>query len=48
VQHDPVEILQSVKMRISKAIDKATVDGYNFDNGLKAIGVTHKRETTII
>ncbi|GJX67978.1 hypothetical protein Tco_0303705 [Tanacetum coccineum] len=48
VQHDPVEILQSVKMRISKAIDKATADGYNFDNGLKDIGVTHKRETTII
>ncbi|GKB47070.1 glycerol kinase [Tanacetum coccineum] len=45
---DPVEILQSVKMRISKAIDKATADGYNFDNGLKAIGVTDKRKTTII
>ncbi|GKE17924.1 glycerol kinase, partial [Tanacetum coccineum] len=45
---DPVEILQSVKRRISKAIDKATADGYNFDNGLKAIGVTDKRKTTII
>ncbi|GJW77709.1 glycerol kinase [Tanacetum coccineum] len=46
VEHDPIEILESVKMCISKAIDKANVDGYNFDNGLKAIGVTDKREST--
>ncbi|GJT67614.1 ribonuclease H-like domain-containing protein [Tanacetum coccineum] len=38
VRHDLVEILESVKMCISKAI--------NFDNGLKAIGVTDKREST--
>ncbi|GKF12104.1 glycerol kinase [Tanacetum coccineum] len=48
VRHDPVEILESVKICISKAIDKATADGYDFDNRLKAIGVTNKRETTIV
>nr|GEV10669.1 hypothetical protein [Tanacetum cinerariifolium] len=33
---------------VSKEIDKATVDGYNFDNGLKAVEVTDKRETAIV
>ncbi|GJY73559.1 glycerol kinase [Tanacetum coccineum] len=35
-------------MCISKAIDKATADGYNVDNGLKAIGITNQRETTVV
>nr|GEU76192.1 glycerol kinase [Tanacetum cinerariifolium] len=48
VEHDPLEILESVKMCISKAIDKATADGYNVDNGLKAIGITNQRETTVV
>nr|GEX08240.1 glycerol kinase [Tanacetum cinerariifolium] len=48
VGHDLIENLESVKMCISKATDKATVDGYNFHNGLKAIEVTDKRETTIV
>ncbi|PWA44844.1 glycerol kinase [Artemisia annua] len=48
VEHDPVEILESVKMCISKAFDKATADGYNVDSGLKAIGITNQRETTVV
>ncbi|CAL5416805.1 unnamed protein product [Camellia sinensis] len=38
------------RMRIfmSKAIDKVTVNGYNVDGGLKAIGLTNQRETTIV
>ncbi|GJU58092.1 hypothetical protein Tco_1235858 [Tanacetum coccineum] len=48
VEHDPVEIFKSVKMCISKAIDKATADDYKFDNGLKSIGFIDKTETTIV
>ncbi|KAJ3677251.1 hypothetical protein LUZ60_002975 [Juncus effusus] len=48
VEHDPIEILESVKICMAKAIDKATVEGYNVDAGLKAIGITNQRETTVI
>ncbi|CAK9185617.1 unnamed protein product [Ilex paraguariensis] len=48
VEHDPMEILESVRMCIAKAIDKATADGYNVDSGLKAIGLTNQRETTVV
>ncbi|KAF5936386.1 hypothetical protein HYC85_027515 [Camellia sinensis] len=43
VEHDPMEIWESVRICMSKAIDKATVDGYNVDGGLKAIGLTNQR-----
>ncbi|XWS11766.1 hypothetical protein CRYUN_Cryun37aG0028200 [Craigia yunnanensis] len=48
VEHDPMEILESVKLCIAKAVDKATADGYNVDKGLKAIGLTNQRETTLL
>ncbi|KAI8020108.1 Glycerol kinase [Camellia lanceoleosa] len=48
VEHDPMEILESVRICMSKAIDKATVDGYNVDGGLKAVGLTNQRETTVV
>ncbi|RVW92084.1 Glycerol kinase [Vitis vinifera] len=48
VEHDPMEILESVGVCIKKAIDKATADGHNVDSGLKAIGLTNQRETTLI
>ncbi|KAI4329363.1 hypothetical protein L6164_021633 [Bauhinia variegata] len=48
VEHDPIEILESVKVCIAKALDKATADGFNVDKGLKAIGVTNQRETTLL
>ncbi|GAB2228201.1 hypothetical protein Droror1_Dr00010031 [Drosera rotundifolia] len=48
VEHDPMEILVSVRVCIAKAIDKATAEGYNVDSGLKAVGVTNQRETTLI
>lgn len=48
VEHDPMEILESVKVCISKAVDKATADGFNVDKGLKAIGLTNQRETTLV
>ncbi|KAG7998097.1 hypothetical protein I3843_01G242000 [Carya illinoinensis] len=48
VEHDPMEILESVRVCIAKAVDKATADGYNVDSGLKAIGLTNQRETTLL
>lgn len=48
VEHDPMEILESVRVCITKAVDKATADGFNVDKGLKAIGVTNQRETTLV
>ncbi|KAI7985946.1 Glycerol kinase [Camellia lanceoleosa] len=48
VEHDPMEILESMRICMSKTIDKATVDGYNVDGGLKAIGLTNQRETTVV
>ncbi|KAG0451399.1 hypothetical protein HPP92_026266 [Vanilla planifolia] len=48
VEHDPLEILESVKVCTAKALDKATANGYNVDRGLKAIGITNQRETTVI
>ncbi|XP_027123136.1 glycerol kinase [Coffea arabica] len=48
VEHDPNEILESVRVCISKAIDKATAEGHNVHGGLKAIGLTNQRETTVV
>ncbi|KAL1293507.1 hypothetical protein HN51_054165 [Arachis hypogaea] len=48
VEHDPMEILESVKVCVAKAVDKATADGFNVDKGLKAIGITNQRETTLV
>ncbi|KAJ8484891.1 hypothetical protein OPV22_017376 [Ensete ventricosum] len=48
VEHDPTEILQSVRVCMAKALDKATAAGHNVDAGLRAIGLTNQRETTVI
>ncbi|GAB4850060.1 hypothetical protein Ancab_029359 [Ancistrocladus abbreviatus] len=48
VEHDPMEILESVRVCMAKALDKATAEGHNVDSGLKAIGLTNQRETTVI
>lgn len=48
VEHDPMEIVESVRVCVTKAIDKATADGHNVDSGLKAIGLTNQRETTVV
>ncbi|CAJ2656314.1 unnamed protein product [Trifolium pratense] len=48
VEHDPMEILESVKVCVTKAVDKAIADGFNVSGGLKAIGVTNQRETTLV
>ncbi|CAL5360123.1 unnamed protein product [Camellia sinensis] len=43
VEHDPMKIIESVKICMSKAIDKAIIDG-----GLKAIRLTNQRETMVV
>ncbi|KAK4754267.1 hypothetical protein SAY87_002371 [Trapa incisa] len=48
VEHDPREILESVKVCMAKALDKATANGHNVDGGLKAIGLRNQRETTVV
>ncbi|KAK1269022.1 Glycerol kinase [Acorus gramineus] len=48
VEHDPMEILESVRTCMAKAMDKATAEGHNVDKGLKAIGLTNQRETSLI
>ncbi|KAK8574786.1 hypothetical protein V6N13_033969 [Hibiscus sabdariffa] len=48
VEHDPMEILESVKSCMTKALEKATSDGHNVGDGLKAIGLTNQRETTVV
>ncbi|KAF7831527.1 Glycerol kinase [Senna tora] len=48
VEHDAMEILESVRVCMAKALDKATADGFNVDKGLKSIGVTNQRETTLV
>ncbi|XP_051119758.1 glycerol kinase-like [Andrographis paniculata] len=42
VEHDPMEILESVRTCIAKAVEKSV------GKGLKAIGVTNQRETTVV
>ncbi|KAI3969895.1 hypothetical protein MKX01_038363 [Papaver californicum] len=37
-----------VRLCMAKALDKATDDGYNVDEGLKVIGITNQRETTLV
>lgn len=43
-----MEILESAKTCMTKAIEKATADGHDVEKGLKAIGITNQRETTVI
>lgn len=43
-----MEILEGVKLCMATAVNKATADGYNVGGGLKAIGLTNQRETTLV
>ena len=43
-----MEILESVRVCMAKALDKATADGHNVDSGSNAIGLTNQRETTVL
>lgn len=43
-----MEILESVRTCMSEAVKKATSDGHAVVNGMKAIGLTNQRETTLV
>ena len=43
-----MEILDSVRTCIEKAVENATKDGHDVHKGLKAIGLTNQRETTML
>lgn len=43
-----MEIIETVKVCMTKAVDKGTADERNVNAGLKAIGITNQRETTVI
>jgi glycerol kinase len=48
VEHDPMEIMESVKICMAETLGKAAANGLNVDAGLKAIGITNQRETTVM
>ncbi|KAG2575200.1 glycerol kinase-like [Panicum virgatum] len=48
VEHDPMEIIETVKVCMKEAVDKAKDGKYNVVAGLKAIGITNQRETTVM
>ncbi|KAJ6794835.1 glycerol kinase [Iris pallida] len=48
VEHDPMEILESVRVCAAKALDKASADGHNVGGGLRAVGLTNQRETSVM
>jgi glycerol kinase len=43
-----MEIIDSVKTCMAATLDKAAANGLNVDAGLKAIGITNQRETTVV
>ncbi|KAJ7558009.1 hypothetical protein O6H91_04G021200 [Diphasiastrum complanatum] len=48
VEHDPMVILDTVKVCFQEAYAQATAQGLSIDGKMKAIGITNQRETTII
>ncbi|KAF8476994.1 hypothetical protein BDZ91DRAFT_647406 [Kalaharituber pfeilii] len=47
IEHDPYDILNSVKICIEKATEKFVAMGYRVDD-IKALGITNQRETTVV
>lgn len=43
-----MEIVETVRVCIAKAVEEATAAGYNVKSNLKGIGVTNQRETTVV
>jgi glycerol kinase len=43
-----MEIMESVKICMSETLGKAAASGLNVDAGLRAIGITNQRETTVM
>lgn len=48
MEHDPFEILDTVRKGMEGAIVKAKESGIDILGNLKAIGITNQRETTVV
>ncbi|KAJ7560200.1 hypothetical protein O6H91_04G118300 [Diphasiastrum complanatum] len=48
VEHNPREILETVKVCVQETYEKAKAQGLPVDGNVKAIGITNQRETTVI
>ncbi|KAJ7537479.1 hypothetical protein O6H91_11G007100 [Diphasiastrum complanatum] len=48
VEHDPLVILDTVKVCIQRTCEKARAEGISIDGNVKAIGITNQRETTVV
>ncbi|KAI5841335.1 hypothetical protein DFP73DRAFT_480907 [Morchella snyderi] len=47
IEHDPYELVNSVKTCIERATEEFVADGYVVED-IKAIGITNQRETTVV
>lgn len=48
VEHDPMEILETVRICMREALEKAKNAGKPVDKALRAVGITNQRETTLV
>ncbi|CAA7406943.1 unnamed protein product [Spirodela intermedia] len=48
VEHDPMEILETVRVCMAKAVEKAGAAGHGIAAGIRGVGLTNQRETTVI
>ncbi|KAH8955852.1 hypothetical protein BDL97_07G008000 [Sphagnum fallax] len=48
VEHDPMEILATVRTAMEGVLTKATEQGIQVQGKLKAVGITNQRETTVV
>ncbi|CAM6100245.1 unnamed protein product [Calypogeia fissa] len=48
VEHDPMEILDTVKLCMKETLDKVSTTHPGVKKGLKGIGITNQRETTVV
>ncbi len=48
VEHDPMEILATVRTAMEGVLTKAKEQGIQVQGKLKAVGITNQRETTVV
>lgn len=48
VEHDPVEILDTVRTCMQEALKEAAAAGLNVEGNMKGVGITNQRETTVV
>lgn len=48
VEHNPLEILDTVRSCMQEALKKAAAAGLNVEGNVKGVGITNQRETTVV